>query len=83
MLFRSQTAQLSDDCRAVRDAWQRARTLAIVGYVGAGLLAGTSAALFALAHRDARADSSSPGTGPRLACAPTLPSPGLSCALRF
>jgi len=78
-----QTAQLSDDCRAVRDAWQRARTLAIVGYVGAGVLAGTSAALFALAHHDARADSSSPGTAPRLACAPTLPSPGLSCALRF
>ena len=75
-----QTAQLSDECRSLRDDWQRARTLAIVGYVGAGVFAGAAATLFVLSHRPAPPESP-PATG--LACAPALPSPGLTCALRF
>ena len=79
-----ETAQLSDACRSLRDAWQRARTLAVVGYVGTGLFAGTAAALFVLAHRQAGVVPQAAGeSGSRLACAPTLASPGVTCRLAF
>jgi hypothetical protein len=73
-----QTAQLTDACRQLQDAWQRARTLAIIGYAGAGVFAGASAALFVIAHRHAAA----PAAG-QWACAPTLRGAGLACDLVF
>jgi len=82
--FDCQTAQLSDTCASLRDSWQRARTLAIVGYVGAGVFAGASAALFVLAHRQAAATESGDGVTPgHLACAPAWPAAGLNCRLAF
>jgi hypothetical protein len=73
------TEQLSDECRSIRDARDRARALAIVGYVGAGLFAATSATLWVLSSRPA-----SGGTAPSsVACAPALSSPGLSCRFVF
>jgi len=88
-----QTSQLNDECRSIRDAHDRARTLAIVGYVGAGVFAATSAALFLWAQRQASEPGvagADRGAGPRarfdddrLACAPVLPSAGLTCSLRF
>lgn len=74
-----ETSALSDDCRSIQDAHDRARTLAIVGYVGAGAFAAASAYLFWRA-----ADSATPNVaGGRLGCAPTLATPGLSCRLAF
>jgi len=72
-----QTSQLNDECRSIRDAHDRARTLAIVGYAGAGVLAATSAILFVSAQRHAH----EPGV--QLACAPVLPGAGVTCSLRF
>ena len=72
------TGQLSDECRSIRDARDRARALAIVGYVGAGLFVATSATLFILSSRQTTGD-----IAPAVACAPSLPSPGLSCRLVF
>ena len=76
-----QTAQLSSACASLRDSWQRARTFAIIGYVGAGVFAGASAALFLLAHRQDTPVASAAGA--RLACAPALPSAGVTCRLAF
>lgn len=74
-----ETSALSGDCRSIRDAHDRARTLAIVGYVGAGAFALTSAYLFWRA-----ADSATPTVaGGRLGCLPTVATPGLSCRLAF
>jgi hypothetical protein len=77
-----ETSQLTDACRSIRDAHDRARTLAIVGYVGAGAFAALSTMLFVLDARrtglasDAVADR-------RLTCTPTLGTPGASCRLAF
>lgn len=78
-----QTAQLSSACASLRDSWQRARTFAIAGYVGAGLFAGTSAALFLLLHRQDTPTPVASVAGARLACAPALPSAGVTCRLAF
>jgi hypothetical protein len=74
------TAQLSDTCRSIRNAHDRARVLAIVGYVAGGALAATSAVLFVLSSRR------SPGVDTAraaVACAPELPGPGLACRFSF
>lgn len=73
------TDQLSDACRSLRDARDHARTLAIVGYVSAGVFAATSATLFVLSNRQAAPHTESP----TLACAPVAPAPGLTCRLTF
>jgi hypothetical protein len=83
--FDCQTSELTDTCRSIRDARDRARALAIVGYVGASVLGAASAALFVLGGRQAptgrpvartrRADG--------LICAPAVATPGFSCRLRF
>ena len=70
--------QLSDACRSLSDAHDRAKVFAIVGYVAAGVLAATSATLFVVS---AHHQTSSPQAG--LACAPALLSPGLTCRLTF
>jgi hypothetical protein len=77
-----ETSQLNDECRALQDAHDRARTLAIVGYVGAGVFAATSAVLFVAAQRHAGGPGSDT-TSSRVACAPVLPGAGLTCRLRF
>jgi len=76
-----ETSQLNADCRALRDAHDRARNLAIVGYVGAGVFAATSAVLFVSAQRSASEPARQ--TDPRLACAPVLPGAGVTCRLAF
>jgi hypothetical protein len=74
------TSQLSDPCRSLRDASDRAKTLAVVGYVGAGALAATSAALFLLSSHG---HSPQPRSDTALACAPALPAAGVTCRLQF
>jgi hypothetical protein len=65
-------------CLALHQDWKRARTLGLVGLVGGGLLAGTSATLFVLSARRARA-----GGNESVACAPTITAIGLTCGGRF
>jgi len=77
-----ETSQLNAECRAIRDAHDRARNLAIIGYVGAGVFAATSAVLFVSAQRYA-GDREPNTTAPRLACAPVLPGAGVTCRLAF
>jgi len=77
-----QTSHLDDPCRSIRDAHDRARSLAIVGYAAAGLFAATSAVLFLSARPDASEPTASQA-GPRLACAPSFPDAGAACRLVF
>jgi tetratricopeptide (TPR) repeat protein len=73
------TNMLSPTCKALKDNYDQALTLTIVGFAAAGALAATSSVLFVL---------SSPGhgeaTGARaFACAPDLGARGVGCSLRF
>jgi hypothetical protein len=71
------TAALSSTCKPLQDQYNRAMTLAIVGYAVGGALAVGSVVLFAF---------SSSGEAPRnpaLACLPDPAARGMSCALRF
>jgi hypothetical protein len=78
-----QTDQLSGACASLRDSWQRARALAVAGYIGAGVFTGASAALFVLAHRQTASAPVVSAAAPRLACAPALPAAGVTCRLAF
>jgi hypothetical protein len=66
-------------CKQLYDDGQQARLLAFVGYGVAGALAATAIVLYVT-------DSGKAGSSPEpatVACAPTLPASGISCALRF
>jgi hypothetical protein len=76
------TANLNAACKPLKDAYDQALTLSIVGFASAGALAITSTVLFVL--------SSSPGDGGpssgaerALTCAPDVGRRGFDCALRF
>jgi hypothetical protein len=62
-------------CLTLHDEWSRSHTLGLVGVIGGGLLAATSATLFVL--------SSGSNGDHRLACAPVLSGVGVSCGRRF
>jgi hypothetical protein len=79
-----ETSQPNEACRAIQTAHDRARTLAIVGYVGAGAFAVTSAALFVLATNRSGEPASPPVATTPFTCAPTLlATTGVSCRLTF
>jgi hypothetical protein len=63
------------ECQTLHDDWSRSRTLGLVGLIGGGLLAATSATLFVL--------SSGASGDHRVACAPTFSGIGASCGGRF
>lgn len=63
------------ECITLREEWSRARTIGLIGLIGGGVLAGTSATLFVIsAHGD---------DNQKVACAPAFPDIGLSCGGRF
>ena len=65
-------------CAGLYDDWKQARTISLVGFIGAGVLAATSVTLFVLsAPRADGAQSSS------FLCAPQLRGVGAACAVRF
>jgi hypothetical protein len=76
------TNNLSAACKPLKDSYDQAITLTVVGFAAAGALAATSAVLFVL---------SSPDHGERLegagartfACVPDVVNRGVGCALRF
>jgi tetratricopeptide (TPR) repeat protein len=74
------TAQLSPACKALKDDYDQAVTLTIVGFAAAGALAAVSSVLFVL---------SSPSSGEAASgahafgCVPDLGARGVGCSLRF
>jgi hypothetical protein len=66
-------------CKQLYDDGQQARLLAFVGYGVAGALAATAIVLYVT--DSGKAGSS--GEQAKVACAPALLTPGVSCALRF
>jgi hypothetical protein len=63
------------ECLTLHDDWSRAHTLGLVGLIGGGLLAATSATLFVLSSRSSGDH--------RVACAPVLSGIGVGCSGRF
>lgn len=67
-------------CSDIHGEWQTARTVTLVGFIGAGVLAGASAALWIWSSN---ADQASPAVS-ALACAPRVSGElGIGCGLRF
>jgi hypothetical protein len=73
------TAALTPACKTLQEEHSSARTLAIVGFVAGGVLAGASAVLFVLSPQG----GATPGTTSALACVPDVVTRGVSCRLQF
>jgi hypothetical protein len=76
------TANLSPACQSLKDDYDQALTLTIVGFVAAGALAATSSVLFMLSspgHAGAERD----GAARAFACVPDPVGRDLGCSLRF
>ena len=76
------TANLSSGCKPLKDAYDRALTLSIVGFAAAGALAITSSILFVYSS-SGHAGNPEATTGHALACVPDVANRGFGCALRF
>lgn len=76
------TANLSAGCKPLKDAYDHALTLSIVGFAAAGALAATSSILFVYSS-SGHAGSSETTVGHAFACVPDLAARGVGCALRF
>lgn len=70
-------------CSDLAAAASRARLGAIISFSAAGALAVTAVVLFVTAPSGASRTASQSGAGTRLACAPTLGTTGVTCAVRF
>ncbi|HVY40550.1 MAG TPA: hypothetical protein VHM31_21580 [Polyangia bacterium] len=77
------TAKLSDACKPLKDAYDQAHTLSIVGFAAAGALAVTSAVLFVLSSPDHERGGEVAGSSRAFACVPDVGVRGVGCALRF
>jgi hypothetical protein len=75
---------LTTECASIQSAYNRARTMAIIGYAAGGALAITSAVLFV---RSSSAESSEQvarrSSRPQAVCAPDIGRVGVSCRLVF
>jgi hypothetical protein len=71
------TTYLSTGCRPLKEAYDRAVTRAVIGYVAGGALAIGSTILFVMSAKER------PGSTAALGCAPTLATLGLACRLSF
>ena len=77
------TATLAPQCKPLKDAYDRALTLSVVGFVTAGALAAASSVLFVLSSSGHVSNPERAGVAPRFACVPDLGVRGLGCSLRF
>ena len=77
------TAKLSDACKPLKDSYDQARTLSIVGFAAAGALAVTSAVLFVLSSPDHERGGEVGASARAFACVPDVGLRGVGCALRF
>jgi len=76
------TANLSAGCKPLKDAYDKAFTLSIVGFATAGALAVASSVLFVLIAPDHGTGEPGPASH-AFVCAPDLGAHGLGCSLRF
>jgi len=80
------TVSLAPQCKPLKDAYDRALTLSVVGFVAAGALAAASSVLFVLSSSGHVGSGERAGVAPvapALACVPDLGFRGLGCSLRF
>jgi len=77
------TVSLAPQCKPLKDAYDRALTLSVVGFVTAGALAAASSVLFVLSSSGHVSNPERAGAAPRVACVPDLGVRGLGCSLRF
>jgi len=76
------TNDLSPACKPLKDSYDQAITLTVVGFAAAGALAAASSVLFVLSSPDR--EETPEGAGARaFACVPDVVNRGLGCALRF
>jgi len=76
------TANLSPACQSLKDDYDQALTLTIVGFAAAGALAVTSSVLFMLSS-PGHAGAEREGATRAFACVPDPVARGLGCSLRF
>jgi hypothetical protein len=77
------TGNLSPECKPLKDAYDQAVTLSIVGFAAAGALAAGASVMFVLSSPNRSVTAESTGSAHALACVPDLWTRGLSCSLRF
>ena len=76
------TASLSPGCKGLKDDYDQALTLSIVGFAAAGALAATSSVLFLLSPSGGGATERDVGAR-AFACVPDPVARGVGCSLRF
>jgi tetratricopeptide (TPR) repeat protein len=77
------TVSLSPQCKPLKDAYDRALTLSVVGFATAGALAVASSVLFVLSSSGHVGNGERADVTPGFACVPDLGVRGLGCSLRF
>jgi hypothetical protein len=77
------TRDLSAPCKTLKDDYDQAFTLSIVGFVAAGALAATSSVLFVLSPSGHGAAGERDAGARALTCVPDPLSHGIGCSLRF
>jgi hypothetical protein len=77
------TAKLSPACKSLKDDYDQALTLTIVGFVATGVLAAASSVLFVLSSSGHAGAGEHDGGARALTCIPDPVTRGLGCSLRF
>ena len=77
------TVSLAPQCKPLKDAYDSALTLSIVGFVAAGALTAASSLLFVLSSSGHVGAAEHAGGTTAFACVPDLAGHGLDCSLRF
>ena len=77
------TANLSAACQPLKDAYDQASTLSLVGFVAAGALAAGASAILLFTRSEPAAARDSGGTAHAFRCLPDPLGRGLTCNLRF
>ena len=77
------TVSLAPQCKPLKDAYDHALTVSVVGFVAAGALAAASSVLFILSSSGHVSNAERVGVAPAFACVPDLGVRGLGCSLRF
>ena len=77
------TAALDAACKPLKDSYDTALTLSVVGFVSAAALGAASAVLFKLSSSGHAGNPEGSGVARTFACVPEPGIRGLGCALRF
>jgi hypothetical protein len=78
------TANLSPACKGLKEDYDQALTLSVVGFAAAGVLAATSSVLFLLSPSGENSGATERGSGARaVTCVPDPRARGFGCSLRF